>query len=72
MYFTVNTVFTNYLDMFPNLTKSLQFLIIKNKTTYEQTLPINLNISGYERTLLNITTNLKDFIHSYIKQKKNF
>ena len=37
MYFTVNTAFANYLDMFPNLTESLQFQLIKNKTTYEQT-----------------------------------
>ena len=45
IYFTINTA--NYLDMFSNLTESLQFLIIKNKTTYEQTLPINPNISGF-------------------------
>ena len=31
MYFTVNTAFTNYLDMFLNLTESLQFLITKTK-----------------------------------------
>ena len=31
MHFTVNTAFTNYLDMFPNLTESLQFPIIKTK-----------------------------------------
>ena len=72
MYFTVNTAFTNYLDMFPNLTESLQFPIIKNKTMYEQTLPINLNISGFNRTLLNAPTNLKDFIYSYVKQKEIF
>ena len=41
MYFTVNTVFINYLDKFPNLTESLEFLIIKNKTTFEQTLPFS-------------------------------
>ena len=34
MYFTVNTAFANYLDMFPNLTESLQFPLIKNKITY--------------------------------------
>ena len=45
MYFTVNIAFTNYLDKFPNLTESLEFLIIKNKTTFEQTLPISLNVS---------------------------
>ena len=40
MYFMVNTASINYLDAFPNLTKSLEFLIIKNKMTFEQTLPI--------------------------------
>ena len=39
---------------------------------YEQTLPINLNISGFDRILLNAPTNLKDFINSYIKQKEIF
>ena len=48
MYFTVNTAFVNYLDKFPNLTESLEFLIIKNKTTFEQTLPISLNISEFD------------------------
>ena len=40
MYFTVNKAFVNYLDMLPNLMESLEFLIIKNRTTFEQTLPI--------------------------------
>ena len=35
-------------------------------------MPINLNISGFDRTLLNVPTNLKDFINSYIKQKEIF
>ena len=30
MYFTVNTAFVNYLDMFPNLPESLEFPVIKN------------------------------------------
>ena len=72
MYFTVNSAFANYLDMFPNLTESLQFLLIKNKTTYEQTSPINLNILGFDKTLLHAPTNLKDFICSYTKQKEIF
>ena len=72
MYFTVNTAFVNYLDMFPNLTESLQFLLIKNRTTYEQTLPINLNISGFNKTLLKAPTNFKDFTKSYTKQKQIF
>ena len=39
---------------------------------YEQILPINLNISGFDGTLLNAPANLKDFINSYIKQKEIF
>ena len=31
MYFTVNTAFANYLAMFPNLTESLQFPLIKTE-----------------------------------------
>ena len=72
MYFTVNTAFVTYLDMFPNLTESLQFPLIKNRTTYEKTLPININISKFDTTLLNTPTNLKDFMHSYPTQREIF
>ena len=72
MYFTVNTAFVNYLDMFPNLTESLEFLVIKNKTTFEQTLTISLNIPTFDKTLLAATTDLKDFINSYTKNKYIF
>ena len=44
MYFTVNTAFVNYLDMFPNLIESLEFPVIKTKTSFKQILPISLNI----------------------------
>ena len=44
MYFTVNAAFDNYLDQFPNLTESLELPIIKNKTTYEQSLPIEVKL----------------------------
>ena len=33
MYFTVNTAFVNFLDMFPNLTELLNFPLIKNRIT---------------------------------------
>ena len=66
----INTAFANYLDMFPNFTESLQTPLIKNRTTYEQILPINLNMSGFEKkTLLHVPTNLKHFINSYAKKK---
>ena len=72
MYFTSNTAFGNYLDMFPNLTELLHFVLIKNRTTYKQILPINLNISVFDRTLLHVSTNLKDFINNYAKKKEIF
>ena len=72
MYFTVNTAFINYLDKFPNLTESLKFPIIRNKTTFEQTLPISLNISKFDQTLLTASSDLKEFINGYTNSKKNF
>ena len=70
MYFTINTAFANYLDAFPNLTVS--FPLIKDRTTYEQTLPLNLSISGFDKSLLHAPTNLKDFIKGYAKDKEIF
>ena len=52
--------FANYLDTFPNLTES--FPLIGDRTTYEQTLPLNLSISGFDKSLLHVSTNLIDFI----------
>ena len=53
----VSTAFD--LDKFPNLTESLEFPIIRNKTTFEQTLPISLNVSKFDPTLLTASSNLK-------------
>ena len=72
MYFTFNKAFENYLDMFPNFRESLKVLIIKNRTTYEQILPMNLNISGFAKTLLHTSTNLKDLINNYVMRKEIF
>ena len=57
MYFTINMAFANYLDMFPNLTDSLQ--LIKDRTSYEQLLPINLSVPNFDSSLLHVPTNLK-------------
>ena len=65
MYFIVNTTFVNYLDHIDNLTENLEFPILKNKTTFEQTLPISSNISKFDSKLLTAPRNLKDFIHQY-------
>ena len=72
MYFTVNTAFVNYLDQYPNLTKSLKFPITKNKTTFKQTLPISLNVSKFDSDLLTAPRNLKDFIYKYNHKKGIF
>ena len=66
MSFTINLAFTNYLDMLPNLTYSLP--IIKDRTRYEQTLPLNL--SNFDNSLRHRPTKLKDFMNSYINNDK--
>ena len=70
IYFTIDLAFANYLDMFPNLTEL--FLVIRNRTTYEPTLPLNLSISGFDKSLLCASTNLKDFVKRYAKDKEIF
>ena len=72
MHFTVNTAFMNYLDYFPSLTESLEFPIIQNKTTFEQTLPISLNVSKFDSTLLTASSNLKTFLTNYNSHKEIF
>ena len=72
MYFTLNTAFTNYLEMFPKLTNPLQTPLIRNRTTYEKTLPIALNISKFDRSLLHASMDSKNFMDCYTKRKKIF
>ena len=70
MYFTINLAFTNYLDMIPNLTDSLP--IIKDRTRYEQPLPLNLSIPHFDNSLRYRPTKLRDFMNSYINDKEIF
>ena len=72
MNFKVNTAFVNYLDEFPNLTESLEFPVVKYRTMFEQTLPISLNTSKFDPTLLSESNNLKEFINSYTNHKEIF
>ena len=69
MYFTINLAFTNYLQMFPNLTDSLT--LIRDKTSYEQPLPIHLNVLCYDSSLNNRPTKLKDFFNNYMNTYNN-
>ena len=70
MYFTINMAFANYLDMLPNLTNPFQ--LIKDRTTYEQPLPINLSIPDFDSSLQHAPTNLKNFMHNYANYKEIF
>ena len=72
MHFTVNTAFINYLHQFPNLTESHEFSIIRNKTTFKQPLPISLNVSKFDPTLLTASSDLKEVIHWYTHDKEIF
>ena len=70
MYFTIKMAFTNCLDMLPNLTNTLP--LIKDRTTYEQPLPLNLSIPDFDSSLRHAPTNLKDFMHDYANNKEIF
>ena len=54
MYFTINMAFTNYLNMLPNLTDSLP--LIKDRTRYKQSLPLNLSIPDFHSSLKHAPT----------------
>ena len=71
MYFTVNTAFTNYIDQF-NLTEVLQMPILTNKLTSEFTLPVFLNKSTFDDTLLSAPITLKEYIAQYKHEKEIF
>ena len=66
MYFIVNITFINYFD---NLTDSLKFPILLNRTTYEQILPISLEILDFKPELLKAPKTSKMFVHQF--QHKN-
>ena len=69
MYFTISMAFTNYLDMLPNITMPP---LIKDRTTYEQPLPINLTLPVFDNSLSNAPTNLESFINTYARRKEIF
>ena len=58
--------------MFLNLTESFEIPIIKDRITFEQILPVSLNISKFDKTLLTASTDLKEFVSSYTKNKEIF
>ena len=69
MYFTLNTTFLNNIDQF-NLTEGLTFPILSNKTMLEYTLPIFLNDTSFDRTLMSAPQTLKNIFYSINWRKK--
>ena len=65
MYFTIHLAFTNYVDLMPNLMEQLP--LNRYKTSYEQPLPVYLNISHFNNSLSHRPGKLKDFVHNYIQ-----
>ena len=64
--------FANYPDQIEYLTEWHEFPILRNMTTFEQTLPISLNISKFDTSLLTALKTLKDFIYQYESKKEIF
>ena len=56
--------------MLPILTHSLP--IIKDRTRYEQPLPLNLSIPCFDNSQRHRLTKLKDFMNGYINNERNF
>ena len=71
MYFTVNNAFTNYLNEF-NLTEEVEISIFTNKSTVEITLPVSLNKSTFDETLLSASLTLKEYVAQYKHDKEFF
>ena len=69
MYFTINLAFTNNLDMFSKF--DTLNTPIRDRTSYEQPLPIHLNVPHYDSSLHNRPTKLKDFFNNYINTNNN-
>ena len=64
MYFTVNNVFTNYLNEF-NLKDDVEIPIFTNKLTLEITLLVCLNKTKFDESLLSAPLTLNEYIAQY-------
>ena len=48
-----------------------QLTLTRDRTCYEQPLPVYLNISHYDGSLTNRPSKLKEFVHNYIQSTNN-
>ena len=70
-YFTVNTAFTNCIDQF-NSMEELEIPILTNKSTSKFMLPVFLNKSTFDDTLLSAPLTLKEYMAQYKHEKEIF
>ena len=62
-----------YAIQLDNLTDSCHVPnVLVDKTNFQQTLPISLNASKFDSTLLTTPQTLKDFVHQYCKRREIF
>ena len=71
MYFMVNLAFSNYLNDF-NLMEEISIPTIINKSTSEVTLPVFLNKSKFDESLLSAPITLKEYTFQYKHDKECF
>ena len=71
MYFTGNNAFPNYLNEF-NLTEEVEVSICMSISTSEITLPVFLNKSTFNETLLLAPLTLKEYVAQYKHDKEIF
>ena len=71
MYFTINNAFTNYLNKF-NLTDDVEVPIFTSISTLEITLPVFLNKTKFDESLLSVPLTLKEYIAQYKQDKDIF
>ena len=69
MYFTINNAFTNYLNEF-TLTEESEVPVFTNKSTLEITLPVFLNKTKFDESLLSAPLTLKEYITQYKQDKE--
>ena len=71
MYFTISLAFTNYINDF-NLTEEINIPTFTSKSTLEVTLPVFLNKSKFDKSLLSAPLTLKAYISQYKCDKEIF
>ena len=71
MYFMVNLTFTNYLDDF-DLMEEINVSIITNKSTSEIILPVFVNRSKFDESLLSDPLTLEEYIFQYKHDEEIF